>query len=93
MNANILLHEWSFYPNSQNGLGAQKEEYVQDFRKKILLSYNELPPQFRNKILHNNEDIMMSGYKQKEGGIWVEKGLNDSFSGYGEAECLSWYIT
>tara|TARA_R110002126_G_scaffold94290_4_gene222689 strand:+ start:364 stop:2313 length:1950 start_codon:yes stop_codon:yes gene_type:complete len=75
MNVNILLHEWSCYGHSENGLGAQKEEYVQDFRKKLLLSYNELDPYLKNKMLHNNEDIMMSGYKQKEDGIWVERGM------------------
>ena len=75
MNVNILLHEWTCYPHSENGLGAQKEEYVQDFRKKLLLSYNELPSYLKNAMLHNNEDIMMSGYKQKEGGIWVERGM------------------
>ena len=75
MNANILLHEWTCYPHSENGLGAQREDYVQDFRKKMLLSYNELPPQLRNKILHNNEEIFMSGYKEKDDGIWVEKGM------------------
>jgi len=74
MNANTLLHEWTMYPHSENGLGAQKEDYVQDFRKKLLLSYNELPPELRNKILHNNEEILMSGYKEKIDGIWVEKG-------------------
>lgn len=75
MNANILLHEWTCYAHSENGLGAQREDYVQDFRKKLLLSYNELPPQLRNKVLHNNEEIFMSGYKEKEDGIWVEKGM------------------
>jgi len=75
MNANILLHEWSCYSHSENGLGAQREDYVQDFRKKMLLSYNELPPQLRNKVLHNNEEIFMAGYKEKEDGIWVEKGM------------------
>lgn len=75
MNANILLHEWTCYSHSENGLGAQKEDYVQDFRKKLLLSYNELPSEFRNKILHNNEELLMSGYKEKEDGIWVEKGM------------------
>lgn len=74
MNANILLHEWTCYPHSENGLGAQKEDYVQDFRKKMLLSYNELPPEFRNGILHNNEELFMSGYKQKENGVWIERG-------------------
>ena len=63
MNVNILLHEWTCYAHSENGLGAQKEEYVQDFRKKLLLSYNELPNYLKNAMLHNNEDIMMSGYK------------------------------
>jgi len=75
MNVNILLHEWTCFPHSENGLGAQKEEYVQDFRKKLLLSYNELPSYLKNAMLHNNEDIMMSGYKQKESGIWVERGM------------------
>jgi len=75
MNANILLHEWTCHSHSENGLGAQREDYVQDFRKKMLLSYNELPPQLRNKILHNNEEIFMSGYKEKEDGIWIEKGM------------------
>lgn len=74
MNSNILLHEWVCYSHSENGLGAQREDYVQDFRKKLLLSYNELPPKLRNKILHNNEELLMSGYKEKENGIWVEKG-------------------
>ncbi len=75
MNANILLHEWTCYAHSENGLGAQREDYVQDFRKKMLLSYNELPSELRNKILNNNEEIFMSGYKEKEDGIWVEKGM------------------
>jgi hypothetical protein len=74
MNANILLHEWTCFPHSENGLGAQKEDYVQDFRKKLLLSYNELPPELRNKILHNNEELFMSGYKEKQDGIWIERG-------------------
>ena len=69
MNANILLHEWTCYAHSENGLGAQKEDYVQDFRKKMKLSYSELPPEFRNKILHDNEEIFMSGYKEKIDGI------------------------
>ena len=75
MNVNILLHEWTCYGHSENGLGAQKEEYVQDFRKKLMLSYSELPKYLQNKMLRDNEDIMMSGYKQKENGIWIEKGM------------------
>jgi len=74
MNANILLHEWTCYAHSENGLGAQREDYVQDFRRKLLLSYNELPPELRNKILHNNDEILMSGYKEKIEGTWLEKG-------------------
>ena len=74
MNANTLLHEWTCYPHSENGLGAQREDYVQDFRKKLIMSYNELPPELRNKVLHNNEELLMSGYKEKVDGIWLEKG-------------------
>lgn len=75
MNANILLHEWVCYADSENGLGAQKEDYVQDFRKKLMMSWSELPPELRSKTLHNNEELLMSGYKEKVDGIWVERGL------------------
>jgi len=75
MNADILLHEWTCYAHSENGLGAQREDYVQDFRKKMMMSYMELPPELRGKLLHNNEELLMSGYKEKENGIWVEKGM------------------
>ena len=74
MNANILLHEWTCYAHSENGLGAQKEDYVQDFRKKLLLSWNELPTQLQNQYIHNNEELFMSGYKEKIDGNWIERG-------------------
>jgi len=75
MNANILLAEWSLYPDSENGIGAQMEHYVQDFRKKMMLSYYALPTEMRSQTLHNNELILQSGYKEKEEGQWVEKGM------------------
>lgn len=75
MNANILLHEWVCYSHSENGIGSQKEDYVLDFKKKMMLSYNELPKQLRPKVLRDNEDILMSGYKVKEDGVWVDKGM------------------
>jgi len=75
MNANILLHEWVCFPHSENGIGAQKELYVQDFKKKMMLSYNELHPRLRPKILRDNEDLLMSGYKVKEDGVWIDKGM------------------
>lgn len=74
MNANILLAEWSLYPDSENGIGAQMEHYVQDFRKKMMLSYYSLPTEMRNQTLHNNELLLQSGYKEKEEGQWIEKG-------------------
>lgn len=74
MNANILLHEWTFYPGSENGMGAQKEHYVSDFYKKLLLSYNNIYPQFRNNYLLKNDKLFTGGYKVKEEGIWVDKG-------------------
>jgi hypothetical protein len=75
MNANILLAEWSLYPDSENGIGAQMEHYVQDFRKKMMMSYYALPTEMRSQTLHNNELILQSGYKEKEEGQWVEKGM------------------
>ena len=75
MNANILLHEWICYAHSENGIGAQKELYVQDFKKKMMLSYNSLPKQLRNKVLRDNEELLMSGYKVKEDGVWIDEGM------------------
>jgi hypothetical protein len=75
MNANLLLHEWSFFPQSECGMGAQKEKYVSDFYNKLLLTYNNISPQFRNNYLLQNKDIFTSGWKEKENGIWIEKGL------------------
>lgn len=74
MNANMLLHDWTFYTASENGIGAQRDSFVEDFRKKLLMTYNALPPELRNKTLHSNEDIIMSGFKKKIDGQWVEKG-------------------
>jgi hypothetical protein len=74
MNANIILAEWTLYQESECGVGSQADNYVMDFRKKMLMSYFELPKEFRNKILHNNEDVFMSGYKEKIDGEWLEKG-------------------
>jgi len=99
MNSNILLHEWSFYEEAEVGMGAQKEHYVSDFRKKLLLTYNNIHPQFRNNWLLNNKDLFTSGWKEKENGIWVEKGLGslsyfrliekpDTFRG----TSLTWWI-
>jgi len=77
MNANgIILHEYCFYPDSENGVGAQLEKYVQDFRGRMLKSYHELPPELRPQELRNHEELLMSGYKEKtETGQWVEKGM------------------
>jgi hypothetical protein len=74
MNANILLHEWTFYSNSENGIGAQHSNYVEDFRKKLILTYSTLPKELRLKTLRQDDDILMSGYKEKVDGAWVEKG-------------------
>jgi hypothetical protein len=75
MNSDILLHEWTFYQQSESGMGAQKEHYVSDFRDKLLLTYNNIRPEFRNHFLINNSDLFTSGWKEKENNIWVEKGM------------------
>ncbi|MHA1690188.1 MAG: hypothetical protein ACTSU7_00995 [Candidatus Heimdallarchaeaceae archaeon] len=77
MNANgVMLHEYCFYPDSENGVGAQKEDYVQDFRSRLIKSYHELPWQLRPKELRNNEELLMSGYKEKQDdGSWKEMGM------------------
>jgi hypothetical protein len=76
MNANVLLHEWTFHWGSENGMGAQIESYVSDFYKKLLLTYNNIYPQFRNQWLLQNSALFKGGYKEKEDGVWIEKGSN-----------------
>lgn len=77
MNANgVMLHEYCFYPDSENGVGAQKESYVKDFRGRLLKTYHELPSELKPAELHNNEFHLMSGYKEKqEDGSWAELGM------------------
>lgn len=77
MNANgVMLHEYCFYPDSENGIGAQMEKYVNDFRGRLLKSYHELPTELRPAQLKNNEELLMSGYTEKmEDGTWVELGM------------------
>ena len=77
MNASgVMLHEYCFYEDSENGIGAQMEKYVNDFRGRLLKSYHELPMELRPAQLKNNEELLMSGYTEKqEDGTWVELGL------------------
>lgn len=74
MNSAVLLYDWTFNANSESGIGAQTDNYVKDFQRKIMLSYNQLPSELRLQVLKSNDDIMMSGYKEKVNGVWVEKG-------------------
>ena len=73
--ANVLLHDWTFNPGSENGVGAQTEGYVNDFKFKLMLTYNMLPQELRNRWLINNAKLLKSGYKEKIDGDWVEKGF------------------
>lgn len=75
MNSNILLHDWTFFEQSEVGMGAQKEHYVADFRNKLLLTYNNIHPAFRNHHLINNSDLLSSGWREKQNGIWVDEGM------------------
>lgn len=77
MNAvGVMLHEFIVYKSSENGVGTQIEDYLLDFKEKFMIGYNNLPPELRPKIYKNNEDKLVSGYKKKENGEWVVKGLN-----------------
>ncbi len=75
MNANIILCEWTLYPQSECGVGSQKENYVSDFKNKMMMSYYELPPEMQNKTLLNNSDVFKSGYREKTDGKWIDKGF------------------
>ena len=76
MNANMALYEWTFFANNEIGVGAATPSYVSSVRTKILNSWNKLPPELRiRKDLKDNDVIMQSGYRIKENGTWVEKGL------------------
>jgi hypothetical protein len=76
MNANMSLYEWTFFANNEVGVGAATPAYVSSVRTKILNSWNKLPPELRlRKDLKDNDVMMQSGYRMKENGTWVEKGL------------------
>tara|TARA_R110002110_G_scaffold175861_1_gene379637 strand:+ start:2911 stop:4788 length:1878 start_codon:yes stop_codon:yes gene_type:complete len=76
MNANMGLYEWTFFPHNEIGIGAATPSYVSSVRTKIINSWNKLPPELRiKKDLKDNDMMMQSGYRVKEQGTWVEKGL------------------
>jgi len=76
MNAGLALYEWTFFPNNEIGVGAATPAYVASFRNKVVNSWNKLPPQIRHrKDLADNELMMKSGYRIKENGVWLEKGI------------------
>ena len=76
MNSALCLYEWTFFRNNEIGVGAPTPAYVNSFRQKIINAWNNLPEAIRpRKDLIDNEYKMMSGYKVKENGVWVEKGL------------------
>jgi hypothetical protein len=77
MNANILLHDWTFFQGGHNGVGAQKENYVRDFQKKLTMTYMSLPKEIRRSTLHINDLEMQSGYKTKEDSQWIEKNADN----------------
>jgi hypothetical protein len=76
MNSALALYEWTFFANNEVGVGASTPSYVTALRTKINNSWNKLPTEFRlRKDLKDNDLMMQSGYRMKENGIWVEKGL------------------
>lgn len=76
-NVGLLSHEWSFYPNSVVAIGSEKEKYVNDFRDKVMKSYNRMHPQFRLKSFKRGKDgAFVSGYEEKEDGEWITKGFS-----------------
>ena len=77
-NAGLLLHEWSFYPNSVCAVASENEDYVKDFRKRVFKAYNAMDPKLKLKMISGTGDDLesfVSGYKQKENGEWVKKGF------------------
>jgi hypothetical protein len=76
MNSALALYEWTFYANNEIGVGASTPAYVTALRTKINNSWNKLPNEFRlRKDLKDNDMMMQSGYRIKENGVWMEKGL------------------
>ena len=76
MNSALALYEWTFFANNEVGVGASTPAYVTALKTKINNSWNKLPHEFRlRKDLKDNDLMMQSGYKIKENGVWIEKGL------------------
>ncbi len=64
-NMGIALHEFTFYPGSQCGVASEVETFVKDFRNRTLQAYATLPKEIQLRVLKNNKDILVSGYKAK----------------------------
>lgn len=76
-NAGIALHEFCFYAGSQVGIGSEVEKYVADFRQRVLKAYFNLPWQLRPRLLKNNNELLMSGYKEwdEDTQDYIEEGM------------------
>lgn len=76
-NMGVLLHEYTFFPGNQVGLGSEADKYVKDFRRRTVESYSRLPKELQLQTLYNNDDILMSGWKEKDPKTkkWSERGF------------------
>jgi len=69
-----ILWEWLFFPFNEVGVGAQKEVYVNTFRKRFEVMLSNLPGKLQLPILESKKDRIVSGYKRKTEAGWQKQG-------------------
>lgn len=65
MMAAYLVWGFLFFPENEQGVGAARDNYVQDIRRKILFILRNLPECFQVKLLSNNKAELTAGSRQK----------------------------
>lgn len=74
-NSCLIEHEFNFYPHNEVGVAAGLEDTIVSFANKVRLAHSNLPDEFRNNILKDNDDIIYSGYEWNNKGRWDKDGL------------------
>lgn len=71
----VIDYGWRFQPAYKAGVAAGQKKYAEDFMKKWQTSDALLVNEFKQNILLNNPDEVVSGYKMYEEGKEVKKGI------------------
>jgi len=75
LNVGKTQHELTFYEHAEVGAAAGLDVTIQSFVTKLMLNHRNLPPEFRNNIMVQNDDEIKSGFEWNDRGQWIEDGM------------------